>query len=44
MTEDTKVVVLAGATGNLGGLIARALLDVPGVELRALTRAMHPGG
>jgi nucleoside-diphosphate-sugar epimerase len=38
MADETKVVVLAGATGNLGGMIARALLDVPGVELRALTR------
>jgi nucleoside-diphosphate-sugar epimerase len=38
MTNEIKIVVLAGATGNLGGMIARALLDVPGVELRALTR------
>jgi nucleoside-diphosphate-sugar epimerase len=38
MTDATKAVVLAGATGNLGGLIARALLDVPGVALRVLVR------
>jgi len=38
MTQETKLVVLAGATGSLGGMIARTLLELPGVELRAVTR------
>jgi nucleoside-diphosphate-sugar epimerase len=38
MNVDTKIVVLAGASGNLGSLIANALLDKPGVTLRALVR------
>lgn len=38
MSTHTKTIVLAGATGNLGGLIARALLARPGVRLRALVR------
>jgi hypothetical protein len=32
------IVLLAGATGHLGGLIARALLDRPDVGLRCLVR------
>ena len=38
MNESNKTVVLAGATGALGGLIANALLEKPGVTLRALVR------
>lgn len=38
MTEKNKIVVLAGATGNLGSLIAHALLDKPGVRLRVVVR------
>lgn len=38
MTASTTTILLAGATGNLGGLIARALLDQPGVQLRCLVR------
>ncbi|WP_162619398.1 NmrA family NAD(P)-binding protein [Salinicola peritrichatus] len=38
MSEMSKVAVLAGATGNLGSLIAQALLDKPGVQLRLLVR------
>ena len=41
MNANTNTVVLAGATGALGGLIANALLDKPGVTLRAFVR---PGG
>jgi nucleoside-diphosphate-sugar epimerase len=43
MTEQNKIVVLAGATGNLGSLIAHALLDKPGVRLRALVRPASAG-
>ena len=39
MNVDTKIVVLAGASGNLGSRIANALLDKPGVTLRALVRS-----
>jgi nucleoside-diphosphate-sugar epimerase len=39
MNVDTKIVFLAGASGNLGSLIANALLDKPGVTLRALVRS-----
>ncbi|WP_319518298.1 NmrA family NAD(P)-binding protein [uncultured Martelella sp.] len=38
MTEAGKIVVLAGATGNLGSLIADQLLDRPDVQLRVLVR------
>lgn len=38
MIVDTKVVVLAGASGTLGSLIANALLEKPGVTLRTLVR------
>ena len=38
MIEKRKVVVLAGATGDLGSLVAQALLDKPEVQLRALVR------
>lgn len=37
-TNAANVVVLAGATGQLGSLIARALLAKPGVTLRCLVR------
>lgn len=43
MTEKNKIVVLAGATGNLGSLIAHALLDKPEVRLRALVRPASAG-
>ncbi|EQB11178.1 NmrA family NAD(P)-binding protein [Sphingobium lactosutens] len=43
MTEKNKIVVLAGATGNLGSLIARALLDKPEMRLRALVRPASAG-
>jgi len=39
MNVNTKTVLLAGATGDLGGLIANAILDKPGVTLRALVRS-----
>lgn len=35
----TKTVALVGGTGNLGGLIADALLEVPDVRVRLLVRA-----
>lgn len=35
---DRKIVVVAGATGHLGGLIARALVKNEGVSVRALVR------
>lgn len=38
MNEKTKTIVLAGATGELGALIANALLDKPGVAVRVLVR------
>ncbi len=38
MPETQRTVVLAGATGDLGSLIAQALLDKPEVQLRALVR------
>jgi nucleoside-diphosphate-sugar epimerase len=38
---DRKIVVVAGATGQLGGLIARALIKAEGIAVRALVR---PGG
>ncbi|MEW5423577.1 NmrA family NAD(P)-binding protein [Amorphus sp. 3PC139-8] len=38
MSEASKVVVLAGATGDLGSLIAGLLLEKPGVRLRVLVR------
>ncbi|EMC2290411.1 NmrA family NAD(P)-binding protein [Salmonella enterica] len=38
MSQPNKVVVLAGATGGLGSVIAHALLSKPGVRLRALVR------
>ena len=38
-----KIVVLAGASGNLGGLIAAELLAKPGVSLRALARPGSAG-
>ena len=38
MSQHNKVVVLAGATGGLGSVIAHALLSKPGVRLRALVR------
>jgi len=34
----TKTILLAGATGNLGTLIAAALQRIPGVSLRCLVR------
>lgn len=36
--EAKKTVLLAGATGELGGLIARSLLEKPGVAVRCLVR------
>ncbi|MBB4302579.1 nucleoside-diphosphate-sugar epimerase [Rhodobium orientis] len=38
MTETSKTVVLAGATGDLGSLIAEQLLAKPEVKLRVLVR------
>lgn len=38
-----KTVVLAGATGNLGGLIAAALVEKGGVTVRALVRPGSAG-
>lgn len=38
MTDTTKIVVLAGATGKLGALAAEALLEKPDVQLRVLVR------
>lgn len=38
MADANKIVVLAGATGNLGSLIAQALLEKPEVKLRVLVR------
>ncbi|MFB0614012.1 NmrA family NAD(P)-binding protein [Aurantiacibacter poecillastricola] len=38
MTETGKLIVLAGATGDLGSLIADALMDNPEVRLRVLVR------
>jgi len=35
---DHKTIALAGALGRLGNLIARALVDKPGVTVRALVR------
>lgn len=43
MTEKNKIVVLAGATGGLGSLIADALLEKPDVRLRALVRPESAG-
>lgn len=40
---DKKIVLLAGASGSLGGLIARALLEKPGVTLRCLARPGSEG-
>lgn len=40
VAHDSKDILLVGATGRLGGLIARALLDKPGVTLRC---AVRPG-
>jgi nucleoside-diphosphate-sugar epimerase len=37
-SASKKVVLLVGASGRLGGLIARALLDKPDVTLRCLVR------
>ncbi|HEX8703569.1 MAG TPA: NmrA family NAD(P)-binding protein [Myxococcaceae bacterium] len=37
--ETKKTVLVVGATGGLGGLIAQALLDKPGVVVRCLVRA-----
>jgi len=39
MNVDTKIVVLAGASGNLGSLIANAILERPGMTSRALVRS-----
>lgn len=36
--DTHKTVLLVGATGNLGGLIGRALLAKPGTKLRCLVR------
>lgn len=41
MTTAKTTILLVGATGHLGGLIARALLAKPDVHLRCLVR---PGG
>ncbi|MCW2307472.1 NmrA family NAD(P)-binding protein [Rhodobium gokarnense] len=38
MTDTKKIVVLAGATGDLGSLIAKELLAKPEVTLRVLVR------
>jgi len=38
MNNNKRTIVLAGATGDLGSLIANALLDKPDVALRALVR------
>ncbi|WP_183030090.1 NmrA family NAD(P)-binding protein [Altericroceibacterium spongiae] len=38
MTEKSKLIVLLGATGNLGSLIAQSLLEKPEVQLRVLVR------
>lgn len=43
MSEAEKVVVLAGATGDLGSLIAKDLMDKPGVRLRVLVRPESVG-
>ncbi|MCE7029212.1 NmrA family NAD(P)-binding protein [Jiella avicenniae] len=43
MSESSKVVVLAGATGDLGSLIAQSLLDKAGVRLRLLVRPESVG-
>ncbi len=38
MADATKIVVMAGATGRLGMMTARILLERPGVQLRLLAR------
>lgn len=38
MPDDNKIVVLTGATGHLGSLIAQSLLGKPEVKLRVLVR------
>ena len=38
MTDTSRIVVLAGATGNLGSLVAQQLLERPGIRLRLLVR------
>lgn len=38
MSDTNKIIVLAGATGHLGSLIAKALLEKPDVTLRLLVR------
>lgn len=38
MSDTNKIIVLAGATGHLGSLIAQSLLAKPDVKLRVLVR------
>lgn len=43
MPDTDKIIVLAGATGHLGSLIALSLLDKPDIRLRVLVRPESAG-